>query len=723
MVARAKSELDLGGLEMAYPKIVASASATAPASTPASFGQTTSGQLNPKSGDSIYVFIAYGSGILNLPTVSNVTDSSSNYYRKAGYKRNSSGSYVTMEIWYADNVPSNSTLQVKVTFTGNTVFAFYASDVAGGAASGSLDVSSSGQTGNATSSSDPTTSVGPNDLIIACQASVNTPPGVISSGGGFTIGPPELASGSSTSDFLLDVFKSGPSEPNDFNASLSWTNTANYAALTICIRSAVAYSGVPGRQALTVSAAGVALASSPILNAGADFGPDTPGTSTSGIQEAMNAASATGRSKVSLLPGVYNINKNIVWPTGWSGILEGSGSGMYNSNGVGANESTATLIQTGPSFTSSTPDLLDLGTQDVYNITIRDLYFYYGLTGATTGTSVVNLKQTTDGRHSIRVERCDFDSGSTTTDGFRSLIMDNNQGSILDQVNCWSPVNANKHQFGLQWTTLGGGVKVIGGTYDGMILNPQVAELFAVTTNHKIEVPGGSARPIIHLFGCYKNKETINPSEVILNNSGGPVTIIVVGGWYAAGAVSQVFFNATAAGSYCVLIIGGAHLHGFNSPLNPNPLLGGSALNQLYIFAPLDLVLSATANAAATSATGVGLPRLLGFDNRTDVTSSDGANIAIAVVEADTSLVRVTVSVTTDSAAVSTNFQYTIFWTDEDSVGQSVSVSGSLVAASQTMSNSTLAHVNGSSTIYVRLASLTGTSPKVDLAASVEILQ
>lgn len=67
------------------------------------------------------------------------------------------------------------------------------------------------------------------------------------------------------------------------------------------------YKQIPGRPDITVSPVGVA--DGYITNGGADFGPDTPGTTTSGIAEALN----TGLP-ISLLDGQYNITDSIPLP-------------------------------------------------------------------------------------------------------------------------------------------------------------------------------------------------------------------------------------------------------------------------------------------------------------------------------------------------------------------------------------------------------------------------
>ncbi|MEM3581635.1 MAG: hypothetical protein QXQ64_10350 [Candidatus Bathyarchaeia archaeon] len=77
-----------------------------------------------------------------------------------------------------------------------------------------------------------------------------------------------------------------------------------------------------GKPYVTVSAKGISNGLSNIPNDGADFGPDTPGTQTCGIQEACNYAYNNGYA-VHLTTGIFNINATIQIP----GPLQISGSG------------------------------------------------------------------------------------------------------------------------------------------------------------------------------------------------------------------------------------------------------------------------------------------------------------------------------------------------------------------------------------------------------------
>lgn len=65
------------------------------------------------------------------------------------------------------------------------------------------------------------------------------------------------------------------------------------------------WSSLPGKPFVTVSALGISNGGSAATNNGADFGPDTPGTTTSGIQDALDSIASTGGTIV-LLTGVFS---------------------------------------------------------------------------------------------------------------------------------------------------------------------------------------------------------------------------------------------------------------------------------------------------------------------------------------------------------------------------------------------------------------------------------
>jgi len=95
-----------------------------------------------------------------------------------------------------------------------------------------------------------------------------------------------------------------------------------------------------------VSSRGTSNGLSNYTNDGADFGPDTAGTTTCGIQEAINAGaayttfgtSATGGATIELLDGRFNITSGITI-TAWNLCLKGQGwqTQIYNNKGAVAN--------------------------------------------------------------------------------------------------------------------------------------------------------------------------------------------------------------------------------------------------------------------------------------------------------------------------------------------------------------------------------------------------
>ncbi len=301
-------------MTLAFPKILAYQTAAAPESTPTTSAPASSA-MSVNAGDSVYVFISYGTNSSGGISVSAVTDSHGNAYKRAGIVQNKTNTdYPAQEIWYADNVPANSALIVTVTFNSSTFFFFTAMDISDAASNGSLDAVSSGQTGNTTSSSDPITTSNLNDLVIANQCALR---GIVtqSSGGGFT----SIAGGVSGPNFppppppldlnsglwYLDATTTGT-----YNSSLTNGTAEPYAMLTVAIKPASTWAQLSGKPYRTVSASGIANGLSAFANNGADYGPDTPGTTTSGIQEAMNFIANTGGTVYCTL-GAYQASSGI----------------------------------------------------------------------------------------------------------------------------------------------------------------------------------------------------------------------------------------------------------------------------------------------------------------------------------------------------------------------------------------------------------------------------
>jgi hypothetical protein len=74
------------------------------------------------------------------------------------------------------------------------------------------------------------------------------------------------------------------------------------------------WSTIAGAPLVTVSPLGISNGFCNLANNGANFGPDTYGTSTSGIQEALNAVGGSGGGTVKVLGGSFVINATIYTP-------------------------------------------------------------------------------------------------------------------------------------------------------------------------------------------------------------------------------------------------------------------------------------------------------------------------------------------------------------------------------------------------------------------------
>ena len=303
---------------MVYPAIGSNGFTSVGHTSPTGSGTTST--LTVHSGDSIYVFIGYAAIVSgNNVSVTGVSDGSGNTYKRAAGIRNVGTSiYPAIDVWYVDNVPANSSIQVTVTFSHNTFFTVSAIEVTGSNPGGSLDGATVGVVGasfptSSPSSMDPITTVNPNDLVIACvcfQRGVGT----VSSGGGFTLSSAIDVIGPGSGDTGIEGFYDDVASPGSVDSKLHGTTSGfPYAVCTVAIRLAFGvseWSGLSGRPYLSVSAKGIANSLSLIFNDGADFGPDTPGTSTSGIQEALNFLTAGGT--VHCRNGAYSVSSPLI---------------------------------------------------------------------------------------------------------------------------------------------------------------------------------------------------------------------------------------------------------------------------------------------------------------------------------------------------------------------------------------------------------------------------
>ncbi|MFP3257140.1 MAG: hypothetical protein RXO36_05025 [Candidatus Nanopusillus acidilobi] len=110
---------------------------------------------------------------------------------------------------------------------------------------------------------------------------------------------------------------------------------------------------IRGKPYITVSAKGISNGLSDIPNDGADFGPDTPGTQTSGIQEAINYAMqfAPNTPEIHLTSGKFTVNQGIVFPsTPYPPAIIGRDSGLYSTYIISGNMSSPIFSLTPPVY-------------------------------------------------------------------------------------------------------------------------------------------------------------------------------------------------------------------------------------------------------------------------------------------------------------------------------------------------------------------------------------
>jgi hypothetical protein len=296
---------------MTFPGLISWQSAAAPKSTPAS-SATTSVGLNVSAGDSVYIVISYATNSAGTLKVSSVSDSSGNTYLQAGHIRNTTNSpYPAQEIWYSDNVPANSSLTVTVQFTSSTFFVFTAMDISGSYRAGSLDAVTTGSTGSSSTTSDSITTATPYDLVIACLTE-DRGGSTSSSSGGFALAFTQVSGSADPGDVDTYVYIADGLNAGSYNSSISTLNSTPYAIQTLAIKiNPSAWVTLSGKPFVTVSPRGIANSLATLTNDGADFGPDTSGTTTSGIQEALNSIASSG-GLIYCLNGTFNLSSPLI---------------------------------------------------------------------------------------------------------------------------------------------------------------------------------------------------------------------------------------------------------------------------------------------------------------------------------------------------------------------------------------------------------------------------
>jgi hypothetical protein len=246
-----------------------SSSGAASVTTPAQ--SVTSGSIG-------YVQIAmYGSGLTN-PSVS---DSQDGLYELLASGHNSS-----IFLWvFRRYSPLASSSSFEVTVTPSSSSAPIEVVSIAVLNDGGVDAVSTFQHGTGTTESSSVASSVTNDLVLFLGADHSATFSSWGSGQtGLTTYPTPPPNVTAWGSYQSQASPGTASSSRIITASLNW------AAISIAISPMVPWSGVSGRPYLTVSPIGLLTTpAAAIANNGADFGPDTDGTMTNGIQEALNA--------------------------------------------------------------------------------------------------------------------------------------------------------------------------------------------------------------------------------------------------------------------------------------------------------------------------------------------------------------------------------------------------------------------------------------------------
>lgn len=243
----------------------------------------TTAALTSSASDIILIGVSIPSSTI---TVSSITDSAGNTYTP---RSRTHGTAISGEVWSAH--VSSGTFTNLVTITLSAAVAGWA--VAAGSYSGVMAFDSVGtaQTGATTNISVSVTATDPNELLVA---HVFTNAGVTTSG--LTPGYLDVPGAGTSSDVHQSyLLAGGASGSNSFVETLS--ASSNVVAVLVAIVPALSeWVAIfkNSKPELTVSPLGYAQTG--VVNGGADFGPDTPNTQTSGIQEAISAQAAIALS-------------------------------------------------------------------------------------------------------------------------------------------------------------------------------------------------------------------------------------------------------------------------------------------------------------------------------------------------------------------------------------------------------------------------------------------
>jgi hypothetical protein len=290
-------------------------------------------------GSGMYVHVAmYAAG--GGPTQPGVTDIEGGLYNLIA-----SGSSGPIYMWvFRRATPLTTSTSFTVTVTPSSSSDPVAIGAIGVLGDGGVDAIGAIQTGSGMSESSSVATSGDSELVLFLGADGDSP--FSSWGSGQTI----LPNYPSTPGASIAAWGSYQSQATPGTASSTRTVTHNtgWTAVSIAISPQVPWVSISGRPFVTVSPIGTSSTPAALItNNGADFGPDTPGTHTNGIQEAIGSIPASGGT-LYLQPGSYSLSKSL-YNTGNYQVVILSAGAILNFSASGSYETGGGTTLNGPS--------------------------------------------------------------------------------------------------------------------------------------------------------------------------------------------------------------------------------------------------------------------------------------------------------------------------------------------------------------------------------------
>jgi hypothetical protein len=283
----------------------------------------------------------------------------------------------------------------------------------------------------------------------------------------------------------------------------------------------------------TVSPVGTA-AGTTFPNNGADYGPDTAGTTTSGLQEALTALQSTG-GKIVLRQGAFTIASPMTYTSDYSLTIEGETRGRAenvtaSTNSWGVYLMVNTLGAGAVALTINT-NTLNLGMLKLLNFTVRGQPL--GYTGTTAGSMLF------------------LATGTTGTLSPAQIEMDNVSCEYI-AVPCIKIANSQNGPVIIGWLMF-----AYCGTNSGAGLQSAMLEMQTGTCHIGHLEAWHSGSPVVGVFGSAGNYSYIDIDSVFSNqyvfsygcNGAAPATFLHIGAAFVLNTGDSLIYLDATAGS------------------------------------------------------------------------------------------------------------------------------------------------------------------------------